>query len=95
MAGINSVCHHMFLLQRAGDDAMRLLNEAGLWVPLMEAYGYNPLSGNISTRRPDSEKERVDTIQRMLKETMCTHRKSSGPLSCSVVFVSRRLKGDC
>jgi hypothetical protein len=81
MAGINSVGHHMFVLQRAGDDGMRLLNEAGLWVPLMEAYGFDPLSGDISTRRP--EKERLDTIQRMLKEAMRAHRNQAGPAADS------------
>jgi hypothetical protein len=58
MAGINSVGNHMFLLLRAGDDGMRLLNEARLWVSLMEAYGFDQLSGDISTRKPLTE--RVD-----------------------------------
>ncbi len=52
MAGQNSVGHHMFLLQSAGDQGMRLLNDAGLWVPLMGEYGFDPLSGEISTRKP-------------------------------------------
>jgi len=72
MAGQNSVGHHTFLLQRAGDDGFTLLNKEGLFVPLMEAFGYDPLSGDISTRRP--EKERVDTIQRMFKEAWRAHR---------------------
>jgi hypothetical protein len=72
MAGQNSVGHHTFLLQRAGDDGFMLLNKEGLFVPLMEAFGYDPLSGDISTRRP--EKERVDTIQRMFKEAWRAHR---------------------
>jgi hypothetical protein len=76
MAGKNSVGHHMFLLQRAGYYTMRLLNKAGLWVPLMEGYGYDPLSSDISTRRPETE--RVDTIQRMLKEAMRAHRNKAG-----------------
>jgi hypothetical protein len=71
MAGENSVGHHAFLLQIAGDEGMRLLNEAGLWVPLMEAYRFDPLSGDISTRKPETEL--VDTIQRMLKEAMHSH----------------------
>ncbi len=51
---------------------MRLLNEAGLWVPLMEGYGYDQLSHDIGTRRPETQ--RVDTIQRMLlKEAMSAH----------------------
>jgi hypothetical protein len=66
MAGENSVCHHAFLLQIAGDEGIRLLNEAGLWAPLMEAYGFDQLICDISTRKPETE--RVDTIQRMLKE---------------------------
>ncbi len=76
MAGKNSVGHHMFLLQRAGDDGMKLLNDAGLWVPLMEAYGFDPLNGAIRTRRP--EKERVNTIQCMLRKAMLAHRKQAG-----------------
>ena len=81
MAGQNSVGHHMFLLHRTGDDGMRLLNEAGLWVPLMEGYGFDPLRGDISTRRPVTE--RVDTIDRMLKEAMRAHPKQAGSASSS------------
>ncbi len=81
MAGQNSVGHHMFLLHRTGDDGMRLLNEAGLWVPLMEGYGFDPLRGDISTRRPVTEL--VDTIDRMLKEAMRAHPKQAGSASSS------------
>ncbi len=88
MAGQNSIGHHMFLLQRAGDDGMRLLNEAGLWVLLMEAYEFDPLSGDISTRNPVAE--RVDTIQRMLREAMRAHRNQAGR---GFVFVFRRFRG--
>ena len=81
MAGENSVGHLTFLLQRAGDNGMKLLNAAGLWVPLMEAYGFDPLSGDISTRKPEAE--RVDTTQRMLNEAMRAHRKKAGSAAAS------------
>ena len=81
MAGENSVGHHTFLLQTAGDNGVKLLNASGLLVPLLEAYGFDPLRGDYSTRKPEAE--RVDTIQRMLSEAMRAHREKSGTAAAS------------
>ena len=81
MGGENSVGHQVWLVQKAGDDGFHSLNATGLLVPLYEAYGFDPLKGNISTRKPESE--RVDSIQRMLSEAMRSHRNTAGNLSSS------------
>ena len=68
MAGENSIGHQTFLARTAGDNGMKALNALGLWVPLLEGLGFDPLNGNISTMLPDAQ--RVNTVQRMLKEAM-------------------------
>ena len=79
MAGENSVVHRTFLLGKSWDEGMRLLNEVGLLVPLHEAYGYDPLNGDYSTRKPDGQ--RLNTIKKMLAEAMLENRKSAGTKS--------------
>ena len=76
MAGENSVGHLMWLLRSAGDNAFKMLNALGLWVPLYEAYGFDPLNGNVSTRKPEAE--RVDTVQRELNVAMRSYSKTTG-----------------
>jgi hypothetical protein len=55
---------------------MRLWNEVGLLVRMHEAYGFDPLNGNCSTRKPDGQ--RLNTIKKMLAEAMREYRKNAG-----------------
>ena len=77
MAGENGIGHLMFLRQSAGDDGMKMLNDEGLYVPLYEGYGFDPLHGNIS--KPVDV--RLNSVQRMLNEAMRAHRNSGAALS--------------
>ena len=79
MAGENSIGHLMFLRQTTGDDGMKMLNAEGLYVPLYEAYGFDPLNGNISMPL----KVPANNVQRMLKEAMIAHRNSGAAESSS------------
>ena len=65
MAGENSVVHLVWLLRRAGDQAVEMLNRFKLFGPLMDFYGFNWRDGNFLSRIPEGD--RVDTVQELLK----------------------------
>ena len=76
MAGENSVVYRACLLRRTGDDGMKLMNKLGIWVPLQEAFGFNPLDGDLSNRKPEGQ--RLDTIKNMLIKAQREYRKNTG-----------------
>ena len=55
MAGENSYIDLVWLTRSAADSAFELLNNAGVFVPLMEFYGYDWESGKYLTRAQDSQ----------------------------------------
>jgi hypothetical protein len=55
MAGENSYLDLVWLERSAADSAFELLNKTGVFVPLMEFYGYDWENGDFSTRRQDSK----------------------------------------
>jgi hypothetical protein len=76
MAGENSVGYRAFLLWRAGDDGMKLLNARRVWVPLMELYGFDPLNGEFGERKPAGR--RLNTVKQRLKAAMHAYREKAG-----------------
>jgi hypothetical protein len=65
MAGINSVVHLVWLLRRAVDQAVEMLNRSKLFGPLMDFYGFKWRDGDFLSRMPQAD--RVDTVQELLK----------------------------
>jgi hypothetical protein len=55
MAGENSYIDLVWLTRSAADSAFQLLNNAGVFVPLMEFYGYDWESGKYLTRAQYSQ----------------------------------------
>ena len=65
MAGENSVVHLVWLLRRAGDQAVEMLNRFKLFGPLMDFYGFKWRDCDFLSRIPEGD--RVDTVQELLK----------------------------
>ena len=65
MAGENSVVHLVWLLRRAVDQAVEMLNRLKLFGPLMDFYGYKWRDGDFLSRIPEGD--RVDTVRELLK----------------------------
>ena len=76
MAGENSVVYRTFLQCRSGNDGRKWMNEIGLWVPLQEAFGFDPLSGDFCDRKPEGQ--RLNTVKKLRDEAIREYRKNAG-----------------